>query len=106
MCWDTLNPGGEVQICSVGCILGMPEISHFVFILAANRYMGYIELKKCFFKRGSFGCGGISCFLGTSVCVALIFERAGGGARKPSPPLAARNSSSVHGTTPDEGSLL
>ena len=105
MCSYTLNPGGEVQICSVGCILGMPEISHFVFILAANRYMGYIELKKCFFKRGSFGCGGISCFLGTSVCVALIFERAGG-ASKPGPPLTARNSSSVHGTTPDEDSPL
>ena len=39
-------------------------------------------------------------------CVALIFERAGGGASKSGPPLAARNSSSVHGTTPDKGSLL
>ena len=40
--------------------------------------------------------------MGTSVCVALIFERAGG-ASKPGQPLAARNSSSVHETTPDEG---
>ena len=63
MCSDTLNPGGEVHICSVGCILGMPEIPHFVFIVAASRYMGFLELKKCFFKRGCFGCGGISCFL-------------------------------------------
>ena len=63
MCSDTLNPGGEVQICAVGCILGMPEISPFVFIVAASRYMGFLELKKCFFKRGCFECGGISCFL-------------------------------------------
>ena len=43
--------------------------------------------------------------IGTSVCVALIFERAGG-TSEPGPPLAARNSSGAHGTTPDEGSLL
>ena len=61
MCFDTLNPGREVQICSVGCILGMPEIPPFVFIVAASRYMGFPEqlLKKCFFKRWCFGCGGI-----------------------------------------------
>ena len=136
--------------CCVGCILGMPEISPSVFIAAASRHMGFLELKKCFFKRGRFGCGGISCFrnvgqarpsvrvrscrmwfqfdeknyfltcgwptkreqqrgyhtiIGTSVCVDLIFERAGR-TSDPGPPLAARNSSSVHGTTPDEGSLL
>ena len=44
MCSDTLNPGGEVQICAVGCILGMPEISPFVFIVAASRYMRFIEV--------------------------------------------------------------
>ena len=86
MCSDTINPGGEVQIRSVGCILGMPEIAHFVFIEAASRYMGFQDLKKFFFKRRCFGCGGISCFFGTSVCAALIFERAGG-ASKPGPPL-------------------
>ena len=42
---------------------------------------------------------------GTSVGVGLIFERAGG-TSEPGPLLAARNSSSVHRTTPDEGSLL
>ena len=52
MCSDTLDPGGEVQICSVGCILGMSDISRFVFIVAASRYIGFLELKKCFFKRG------------------------------------------------------
>ena len=62
MCSDTLDPGGEVRGCSVGCILGMPEISPSVFIAAASRYMEFLELKKCFFKRGCFGCGVISCF--------------------------------------------
>ena len=57
MCSDTLDPGGEVRGCSVGCILGMPEISPSVFIAAASRHMGFLELKKCFFKRGCFGCG-------------------------------------------------
>ena len=52
MCSDTVNPGGEVRGCSVGCILGMPEVSHFVFIVEPSRYMGFLELNKCFFKRG------------------------------------------------------
>ena len=52
MCSDTLDPGGEVRGCSVGCILGMPEISPSVLIAAAIRYMGFLELKKCFFKGG------------------------------------------------------
>ena len=103
MCSDTLSPGGEVRGCSVGCILGMPEISPFVSIAEASRYMEFLELKKRFFKWGYFGWGGISCFFGTSVCVPLIFERAGGGASKPGPPLAARNGSSVHETISDEG---
>ena len=34
---DTLNPGGEVRGCCVGCMLGMPEISPFVFIAASNQ---------------------------------------------------------------------
>ena len=54
MCSDTLNPGGEVRRGSVGCILGMPEISTSVFIAAASRYMGFL-LKKFFFKRGYVG---------------------------------------------------
>ena len=81
MCSDSLNPGREVRGCCVGGTLGMPEVSPSVFIAAASRYMGFLELKKCFFKRGCFGCGGISCFFGTSVCVALIFERAGGASK-------------------------
>ena len=48
MCSDALNPGGEVMGCSVGCILGMSDVSPFVFIAAATRYMGFLELKKCF----------------------------------------------------------
>ena len=48
MCWDTLNPGGEVQICSMGCVPGMPEIPPFVFIVEARRYTGFLELKNSF----------------------------------------------------------
>ena len=42
MCSNTLNPGGEVPICSVGCILDMPEIPPFMFVVAASRYMGFL----------------------------------------------------------------
>ena len=59
MCADTLNPGGEVRGCSVSCILGMPAISPFVFIAAVGSYMGFLELKKGFFKRGCFGRRGV-----------------------------------------------
>ena len=46
MCSDALNPGGEVQICSVGCILGMREIPPFVFIAAASKYTGFYKKLK------------------------------------------------------------
>ena len=46
MCSDTNNPGGEVRGCSVGCILGMPEISPFVFIAAAISNMGFLNLNE------------------------------------------------------------
>ena len=35
MCSETFNAGGEVRGCCLGCILGMPEISPFVFIAAS-----------------------------------------------------------------------
>ena len=50
-------PTGRCKSVSAGCILGMPEIPPFVFIVAAIRYMGFLELNKCFFKRGCFRCG-------------------------------------------------
>ena len=59
MCSDTLNPSGEVRGCCVGCILGMSDVSPFAFIAAVTRYTGFLELKKCFFKRACFGCGEI-----------------------------------------------
>ena len=46
MCSGTLDPGGEVRGCSVGCILGMPEISPSVFIGAACEYMGFFFFLK------------------------------------------------------------
>ena len=44
MCSDTLSLGGEVRGCSMGCMLGMSDVSPFVFIEAATRYMGFLEL--------------------------------------------------------------
>ena len=38
----------------MGCMLGMPDVSLFVFIAAATTCMGFLELKKCFFKAGVF----------------------------------------------------
>ena len=46
MCSETLNPGGEVQICSVGCILGMPSITRLVIIVAASRNLGFYKKLK------------------------------------------------------------
>ena len=57
MCSDTLNPGGEVRRCCVGCILGMPEISPFVFIAASYQPHGISRAKEMFFHAGVFGCG-------------------------------------------------
>ena len=37
----------------------MSKISYFVLIVAVGRNIGFLELKKCFFKRGYFRCGGI-----------------------------------------------
>ena len=61
MCSDTLNPGGEANLLC-GLDTGHAREAPFVFIVAASRYMGFLELDRCFFKRGCFGCGGISCF--------------------------------------------
>ena len=52
-----------MQICSVGCVLGMPEIPPFVFIVAASRYMGFLELKKCFSSGGVLGAAEFRVFL-------------------------------------------
>ena len=57
MCSDILNPGGEVRGCCVDCILACQRYHHLCLLQQANRYMGFLELKKCFFKRGCFGCG-------------------------------------------------
>ena len=54
MCSDTLNPGVEVRGCSVGCILGMPEISPFVFIAASYQVHGISRAKEMIFQAGVF----------------------------------------------------
>ena len=63
MCSETLNPGGAVQICSVGCILGAPEISPFVIHRSSYQVHGVSRTKEMLFQAGSFGCGEVSCFL-------------------------------------------
>ena len=47
----------------MGCVLGMPEIPPFVFIVAASRYMGFLELKKCFSSGGVLGAAEFRVFL-------------------------------------------
>ena len=37
-----LDPGLEVQGCSVSCTIGMWDIAPLVFILAAGRSMGFL----------------------------------------------------------------
>ena len=54
MCSDTLNPGGEVRGCSVGCILGMPEISPFVFIAASYQVHEISRTEEMLFQAGVF----------------------------------------------------
>ena len=54
MCSDTLNPGGEVLGCCVGCILGTPEILPFVFIAASYELHGISRTKEMLFEAGVF----------------------------------------------------
>ena len=58
MCSDPVHSGGEVRGCSVGCTIAMSDV-YFVFIVAAGKNIRFLGLKKCFFKRGCFGCSGI-----------------------------------------------
>ena len=63
MCSDPLDPDGKVRGCSVGCTIGVWGIAPLVLIIAAGRYIGFLELQKSFFKRGCCTrCGGISFF--------------------------------------------
>ena len=57
MCSDPVDPGGEVRSCYVGCRIGIWDIAPLVVIVAAGRYTGFLEQKKCFFKRGVVGGG-------------------------------------------------
>ena len=62
MCSDPLDPGGDVRDCSVGCTLGMSDISPFRAAAALNVHREFPELKKCIFKRVCSGYGRISGF--------------------------------------------
>ena len=50
MCSYTLNPGGEVRGCCVGCMQGMPEILPFVFIAASYQVHGISGAKEMLFQ--------------------------------------------------------
>ena len=82
-------------------------------IIAAGRYIEFLEQKNAFSYGGIVrGAAEFRIFLMSdkhdrryvSVHDACGFNL--GGTSKPDPPLAARNSSSMHGATPDGGSLL
>ena len=45
---DRVDPGGEVRGCSLGCILGMSDVSPFVWIQLAGPYREFPYMKKCF----------------------------------------------------------
>ena len=58
MCSDPVDPAGEVLSSSVGSTIGMWALVPSVFIVAAGRYIGILELKKGVVKRGCWRCGG------------------------------------------------
>ena len=62
MCSDPVDSGGEVRSYSVGCTIGMWDMAPLVLIITADRYKGFLELKKMLFQAGCCGYGGISCF--------------------------------------------
>ena len=54
MCSDTLNPGGEVHGCCVGSILGVPEVSPFMFIAASYQLHGISRTNDMLFHAEVF----------------------------------------------------
>ena len=54
MCSDPLDPGGEVRDCSVGCTLGMSDVSPFRAAAALDVHTEFPELKNAF-SRGVAG---------------------------------------------------
>ena len=50
----TLNPGREVRGCCLGFILGMPEISPFVFIAVSYQLHGISRTKEMLFQAVVF----------------------------------------------------
>ena len=54
MCSDPLDLGGEVRGYPVGCTLGMSDVTHLVFIVAAGSSIGVSRTKKKHFEAGVF----------------------------------------------------
>ena len=58
MCSDPFDPGREVRGCSVGCTLGMSDVSPFRAAAALDVHTEFPEEKKNIFKRVCFGAAG------------------------------------------------
>ena len=62
MCFDPLDPGGEVRGCSVGDTLDMSNTSPFRVAAALNVHREFPKLKKMHFEAGVFWVRQVSCF--------------------------------------------
>ena len=51
MCSDPLDPGAEERGCSVGCILGMSDVSPFRAFAPLDAHTEFPKQKKCIFIR-------------------------------------------------------
>ena len=77
----SIPPGGEVRGCSVGCMLGMSDVSSFVFIAAATMVHGISRTKEMLFQAGVLGAAEFSgVLIGTTSlfcfrCILSQFER-------------------------------
>ena len=106
MCPDPVHPGREVRGCSVGCILGVSDVSPAVFIVAANEVHGISKIFFFFFKPGCFGWDEFSCFFGTSVCAALFLNEQEEVGVSQAHRSQLATAALCTEQTPDEGSLL
>ena len=60
MCSDTLDPGGEVRSSSVAAYWACQRLSPYVFIVAAGKNIGFLELQKCFSSGDVLSAAGFS----------------------------------------------
>ena len=114
MCFDSLDPDGEVRGCYVGCTIGVSDISASRVLQPRNVPSGVYRTKTMHFHalvlfevRRNF----VFFFRSDKhdrryVSVHVVCGFTLGDTNKPGPPLAARNSNNMHGASPYGGSLL